>query len=69
MAMLKESGTQKQDEVWHRGLVILDELELDIDDLPKAIKIQGYRKIAGLTKNSEVRNLAEKLATRVEQDK
>ena len=39
MAMLKESGTQKQDEVWHRGLVILDELELDIDDLPKAIKI------------------------------
>ena len=35
MAMLKESS-QRQDDIWHRGLVILDELELTIDDIPTA---------------------------------
>ena len=39
MAMLKESGSTRKDEVWHRGLVILDELELDIEEIPKASQI------------------------------
>lgn len=39
MAMLKESGSPRKDEVWHRGLVILDELELDIEEIPKASQI------------------------------
>ena len=46
--------------------MLLDELELEIDEVPYATQIQGYRKIAALTKHNEVRNLAEKLASQAE---
>ena len=63
MALMKEAGSTRQDDVWHRGLVLIDEVQLEIDDVPYATQVQGYRKIAALTQSNEVRNLAEKLAS------
>ena len=68
MAMLKECGTDRQDDIWHRGLVILDEVSLEIKQLPTATQVQGYRKIASMTAKNEIRCLAEKLATQLEED-
>lgn len=34
MALLKEQASARRDEVWHRGLYILDELSLEIQGVP-----------------------------------
>ena len=67
MALLNESESARRNEVWHRGLYILDELELEIEQVPTAAQVQGFRKIASLATSAEVRNLAEKLATKADE--
>ena len=68
MAMLKEPASTRRDEVWHRGLYILDELSLEIKEVPTSAQVRGYRQLASQTQSAEVRNIAERLASKAEAD-
>ena len=68
MALLKEPASARRDEVWHRGLYILDELSLEIKEVPTSAQVRGYRQLASQTQSAEVRNIAERLASKAEAD-
>ena len=34
MTMMKEANQPRQDDVWHRGLVLMSELDLEIQEVP-----------------------------------